>query len=781
MLRNFLKITWRNLVSNKGFSIINIVGLTLGFSFALLIGLWVQDEWSYNRFHNDLDQLYRVKTHLHWGSTSTSGNTPGLLAKTLKSEFPEIEQATIVKTKRDQLFYLEDQNFKSSGINVHSDFFQMFSFPMLKGDPDNPFKGPNSIVITKSLAQRIFGTVDVEGEVLKSIGDQLWEVSGVIQDPPTNSSIQFEWISPWETWLKTHDWAERWGNISFPTYVRTTKNVDLAALNEKIRFAGEAKDNAIEFFLQPIADIHLYNEFTDGLLTGGRIEYVRIFAALAIFIIIIACINFMNLATARSAKRAKEIGVRKVLGTSRRGLVFQFIGEAIILSMLAILLALILTHYALGLFNNLFQKEIVIDYSDPILWISIVSLTLTAGILAGSYPALFLSSFRPSVVLKGAVNKIGDGSIWIRKGLVVFQFMISILLIISTLVIQKQIHFIKNKNLGLDRKDMFYTVLDGGLYANMYTFKEELLASSAIKNVTTTTDNPLSIGGTSGDLDWEGKDPEGAYTTGVITVSEDFIATMGLELLEGRDFSKDHPADTANYIINESAAEMMGMQDPLGKKISFWNGEGQIIGVLKDYHMESLHVPIRPLVLVYTPVNTWIAWIKPNDGQTEEAIAHVKTITEKMNPGFPFEYTFADDEFERQYQNETLTGHLINIFAAIAILISALGLLGLASYSAERRRKEIGIRKVLGATATNIIELLFSEFFILVLIALLIAIPLSWGIMNQWLSDFAYSIDIEWWIFIVAAIAAIGIAFLTVITQALRAAWANPIHSIRTE
>lgn len=781
MIKNFFKVAVRNLLRYKGFSAINILGLTLGLIFTLVIGLWVLDELSFNRFHEKIDRLYQVKVNLYWSGSApnTSTGIPGPLELTLENEVPEVEAVTKF-TGREPLLSVGQTVGKEHGLYVSPGFLQMFSFPLIDGDVATALAEPNSIVISEKLANKYFGSTEVMGKTLELDREEVLQVTGVAKTLPTNSSIQFDWLRSFDLFEKKNDWATTWGNFSFQTYALLKPGADLAAVQKKIKTIGKVGEHQAEIFLQPFSDTYLFSRFVDGKVAGGRIEYVRLFSAIALFVLLLACINFMNLATARSAQRAREIGIRKVVGARRGSLIGQFLAEPVLLSLLATVLAISFVQLTLPSFNSWFGKSLQIDYGNPVIWGIGLTLAVLTGIMAGLYPALFLSGFRPLKVLKGDVFKMKDRSSYLRQGLVVFQFSISIVLIIGVTVISRQVHYVRNTNLGIDRKDVIFTFLDGKLSEQLETFRQELLASPGISAVTSISDNPLSIDGSSGDLNWSGKDPEKMTAVSPIMVGNDFVETMGLRLLEGRDF-RSYPADSANYLINESAARLMGMDDPVGQEIEFWMGKGKIVGLVQDFHLKSLHETITPLVICYAPENTWISAIKPTSGQTEAALAHLEEVTDNLNPGYPLDYRFADDEFEKQYRSETLTGKLANWFAVIAIVISCLGLLGLATYSTERRAKEIGIRKVLGAAISDIVSLLSRDFIRLVLLAILLATPVGWWAMRNWLDNFAYHINISWWMFLLAGVIVLLIAFLTVGFQSLKAAWMNPVDRLRSE
>lgn len=782
MWKNYVKIAWRNLTRYKGFTFINVIGLTLGLLFALLIALWVQDELRFDRFHANGDRLYRINSNLFWseGEPNTSSMTPGPLEDALEAQIPEITSVVKTSYSNESLFSVGEKVAKEDGFYASPDFLEMLSFPLLAGDVNKALTSPASIVISETMALKFFGTTDVVGKTIQMDKEENLMISGVVADVPAHSTIRFNWVRPFEVFAKSNTWADTWGNFSFYTYALLRPGADLVVVQEKIRQIGNLKNHKAEVFLQPLAESYLYSKYTNGKPDGGRIEYVRLFSAIAIFVLLLACINFMNLATARAAQRAREIGIRKVVGANRFSLMGQFMGEAILVTLLALVLAVGIAHLVLPGFNDLFNKELRIGYNDPMFWGVALLLTVLTGIMAGSYPALFLSGFRPVKVLKGDVFKLSDGTSMLRKGLVVFQFVLSIFLIIGVTIIQQQIHYIKNKNLGIDRRDMIYTMLEGELGENPEIFRQELLKSSAIQSATTTGGNPMNVQSTSGDLQWQGKDPNRSTSVSAFFVGNGFTETMGVKLKEGRTF-RSFPADSVSYLVNESAVKMMGLENPVGEEVEFWMGKGQIIGVLEDFHLQSLHQPITPLILCYYPANSWQAWIKPAPGQTEAALAHLEKVSKELNPGYPFEYHFADEVFEQLYRSETVVSTLANWFALIAIIISCLGLFGLATYATERRVKEIGIRKVLGASMGNIVSLLSREFVQLVLIAIVIAAPIGWWAMNRWLKAFTYRIEIQWWIFIAAGAVALGIALLTVSFQAIRAAISNPVESLRSE
>jgi ABC-type antimicrobial peptide transport system permease subunit len=604
-----------------------------------------------------------------------------------------------------------------------------------------------------------------------------------MRDIPATSSLKFDYVLPVAVFERDNKWLEKWENNGIRTYALLHPNANADRVNAKILNMIHQHDKNVTTtttFMFPHQKAYLYSKFTNGIPDGGRIEYVRLFTIVAVFILIIACINFMNLATARSAKRAKEVGIRKVVGAERQFLVGQFIGEAVLTALMSLLFAIILVQILLSSFNRLTDKQIAIDYGNPLFWLTLLGLALLTGIVSGSYPALFLSSLQPVKVLKGTL-RFKAGAVLFRQGLVVFQFSLSLLLIIGTLIAGRQVNYIRTKNLGLNRENVVYMSLEGDLPKRFDVFKQELLQSPGIQTVSASGSDPLAIGSSTTGVEWKGKDPADKTLFTQMPVSYDFTNTMKVKLLDGRDFSRNYVTDSTNYLINEEAARRMGMKSPVGKDLKFWGKSGKIIGLMKNFHLNSLRVAIEPLIIRLDTTNNYTMLIRTQAGQTEQALASMQRLAKKYNPAYPFAYEFADESFEKQYKSETLIGTLANYFAVLAIFIACLGLFGLAMFTAEQRTKEIGVRKVLGASVASIVALLSKDFLRLVLIAILIATPVAWYAMNQWLQDFVYRIDIEWWMFALAGALAVAIALLTVSFQSIKAALMDPVKSLRTE
>jgi putative ABC transport system permease protein len=785
MLRNYIKIAWRNIVKSKTFSFINVLGLALGMTCSLLILLWVQDERSMNRFHANGPRLYQVLENQQWTGSelSTTPATPGPIAAALTAEIPEVEKSVKITWEEEHLLARGTTGFKEKGRFASPDLFSIFSFPLRHGNPKTAITGPASIVISETVAMKLFGRTDVLGQTVRLDNTDDRQVTGVLRDIPKTSSLTFDFVLPIAPYEAKNKWLTEWGNNGIRTFVLLNPQADLNRVNAKIRdmiHRHDDKVTTITAFLFPFEDTYLYSKFTNGKPDGGRIEYVRLFTIVAIFILIIACINFMNLATARSAKRAKEVGIRKVVGAERSYLIGQFVGEAVLMAGMALVFAIVLVQLLLGGFNRLTDKHIAIEYGNPYYWLTLAGLALVTGIVSGSYPALFLSSLQPIRILKGSL-RFNAGAVLFRQGLVVFQFSLSLLLIIGTLIAGRQVEYIRTKNLGLDRENVIYMALEGELPKRFDSFRQELVQAPGILAVTASGADPLAISSSTTGLEWKGKDPNDKTLFMQLPVSYDFTRTMKIKLLEGREFDKSIVTDSTNYIVNEEAARRMGMKNPVGQDLTFWNKSGKIVGMVKDFHLNSLRVAIEPLIMRLDTTNTNTLLVRTRPGETEKALASLQQLTKKYNPAYPFDYVFADDSFEKQYNSETLIGKLANYFAVLAIFIACLGLFGLAMFTAEQRTKEIGVRKVLGASVVSIIALLSRDFIQLVFIAIVIATPIAWYAMRQWLNDFVYRINIDWWVFALAGILAVSIALLTVSFQSIKAALTDPVKSLRSE
>ena len=786
MLKNYLKIAWRNLLKNKTFSLINILGLALGMACSLLIMLWVQDEIKMDRFHKNDTRIFSVmENQFYSGVINTFAATPGILADHIVKDIPEIEMASQWLWEEAPVLAVGNNFDNEKGRYVQGDFLSIFSFDLSQGNPKTALKRPDGIVISQKLADKYFKGQDPMGKTIRVDNKDDVIVTGVLKEIPSYSSVKFNFLMSYDRWIKGNDWAKEWGNNGPRCIVLLDKNADINKVNAKIRgyLKTKNKDSNIDLFLVNYGQSYLYSKWDSGKQNGGRIEYVRLFTIVAIFILVIACINFMNLATARSVKRAKEVGLRKVVGAYKSSLVGQFMGESILITLLALAFALILVGVLLPSFNTLTEKQLSLNFFNPTLLLLLMVLTTITGVFAGSYPALFMSSLNPVVVLKGAL-KFKPSAAYFRQGLVVFQFGLSILLILSMIVVYRQIEFIQNKNLGFNRSNLLYiSDIEKGMPKSFASFKQVLEGEPGIKAVTVSQASPMDFGSSTMGVTWPGKDTTQRMLFNVNPVGFDFVKTMGIKLLDGRDFNPQFGTDTSNYLINEAAARKIGYKDPVGKELTMWRKKGRIIGLMKDFHIGSLHVAIEPLIInLQSKKENWgAALILTEAGKTKQAIASIEKVYKQYNPGFPFKYRFADEEFGNLYKAETVVSKLSNYFAFLAIFISCLGLFGLAAFTAEQRTKEIGVRKVLGASVTNLVGMLSMDFVKLVAIAALIAFPIASYFLQSWLEKYAYRIEMEWWYFLVAGIAALLIALFTVSFQAIKAALMNPVKSLRGE
>jgi putative ABC transport system permease protein len=787
MIKNYFKTAWRNLIGNKTFSLINIFGLALGMTCSLLIVLWLKDEIQTDRFHAKGERLYRVMENQNYsGNISTFASTPGLLAENIVKDIPEIKMASQALWEESPLFTVGDKFDKEKGRFVQKDFLSMFSFKLLKGDPRTVLSRPDAVVLSKKLADKYFKDQDPIGKIIRVDNKDNAVVTGILDEIPSSSSLKFDFLMNYDVWFKKNEWAHEWGNNGPRCYVLLAENTTAEKVNAKIKgyIKTKNKDSNVELFIQNYADSYLYSNWDAGKQDGGRIEYVRIFSIVAVIILLIACINFMNLATARSMKRAREIGVRKVVGAERKQLIWQFIGESLLVAFLSTFLSLIAVFFLLPGFNALTGKELSLSFTDGTFVLAILALTIITGIVAGSYPALFMSSLNPITVLKGAL-KLKPAATLFRKGLVVFQFALSIVLIIGMMVVYRQLDYINNKNLGFAREDLLYMPLEGALQDNLMVFKQELLQQPGIKYVSSAQASPLEVGSSTMGVTWPGKDTTKKLLFSNNPITFDYVKTMGIQLVNGRDFDPAYSLDTMNYLVNEAAAKKMGYKDPVGKELTMWGDKGTIIGVMKDFHHNSLKVPIEPLILRLFKKswkNYWgVVIIRTEPGKAKQAIASMEKTFKKFNPGFPFEYYFTDDEMAKNYKSEQTVSKLSRYFAFLAIFISCLGLFGLITFTAEQRVKEIGIRKILGATVPGIVQMLSKDFLKLVGISTLISFPVAWWMMKSWLQGFAYRVEMSWWMFLFAGLAALLIAMLTISLQAIKAATSNPVKSLRTE
>ncbi|HNP22263.1 MAG TPA: ABC transporter permease [Panacibacter sp.] len=788
MVKNFFKIAFRNLFRSKGFSFINIAGLAVGMASAILILLWIQNEMSYDQFHANKDRIYEA-----WNKAAFSGElhawntTPKVLARTLERDIPEVEQSVRVDWPGNKLFSIGEKRITAKGSIVDSNFLQVFSFPLLKGNPKMVLQEMHSVVLTETFAKKLFGNEDPMGKVLKIDNKENFTVTGVLSDLPNNTRFDFEYLLPWSYKRFLGDDDEYWGNNSTRTYVMLRPNASIASANSKIKLIKQKYDKdeeKWEMFLYPMSKWRLYSSFTDGVEDGGGlIEFVKLFGIIAAFILLIACINFMNLSTARSEKRAKEVGIRKVVGARKGSLISQFIGESILLAFIAGVLALGIVQLSLPAFNELTDKKLFIDYGNVNFWAAAIGFVVFTGIIAGSYPAFFLSSFQPVKVLKGTFKKT-NALVTPRKVLVVLQFTFAIILIICTIIVKQQINYAQSRETGYNKENLIYHFFTGDIEKNYDLIKSELLSSSIAASVTKTS-APLTESWSDGwGQEWEGKDPNDKTDFYRYDEDQDLGKTAGLTFIQGRDFDpRQYPTDSNAMIINESALKVFKFKDPLGKIVKDNGQDWHIVGVIKDFILTNPYQPTKPM-LIYGLNSGWFQTmlIKLNhNNATADNLKRAEDIFKKYNPEYPFEYKFIDEEYEQKFQSETRIAVLASLFAGLTIFISCLGLFGLATYMAENRIKEIGVRKVLGASVTGITALLSKDFLKLVFLSFLIATPIAWWAMNTWLANYPYHVSIQWWVFAITAFVSILIALISVAYQAVRAAVANPVKSLRTE
>lgn len=790
MLYNYIKIAFRSLLRHKGFSFINISGLAIGMACSILILLWVQDEMGYDRFHKDVETLYRVTASLPELNVNAAVSSAPI-AEAIQAQIPAVVQTVRLSSTRKELLQVGDRMFEEKGLLfADSTLLDMFSYQLVAGEISEAFKNPEGILITQSMARKYFGDENPIGKTIRKNHKEDFTVTGVLADLPSNTHLQFDFVQPMAFLARTErDLKERvWDNFNYYTYIRLDRKADtspagLTKIADQITAIYRANEPELKvvFHLQPMVDIHLRSNFMADLPGHGNIQYVYIFIVVAIFILVVACINFMNLATARSARRAKEVGLRKVAGAVRAQLIGQFLAESSLISFIALVLAVLIVLAALPGFNNLAGKTLSINLLSGKMALGLVAITFLTGLLSGSYPALFLSGFMPASVLKGNL-KSGAASGLFRNAMVVVQFSVSIILLVGTAVVYKQLTFIQSRSLGFDKENLVYVPMTGDLWSKYETLRSSLEQNTMTRNFTVVSDLPTNLTNATVSVEWDGKDKSTQPLFSNMAIDENFIDVFKMQLLNGRSFSKEFKADTSNYIVNEKALKTMGMdvETAVGKSLTFWGKKGVIIGVVKDFNFKPIQQPIEPLVL---RLNTWggTAVVRAGAGQTETTIKALEQICQTLNPAYPFSYNFIDQDIESLYKAEQRLGGLFNIFAVLAIFISCLGLYGLSAFLAERRTKELGVRKVLGASIGHLVYLLLATFTKPVLIAMVIAAPLGWYAMTSWLEGFAFHIEIDWSIFVFAFVMALGIAWLTVSYESIKAALTNPSKSLKDE
>jgi len=813
MIKNYFKVAFRNLWKNKSYSAINIFGLAIGLASCLLITLYVTDELSYDRHFKNADRIYRINSDIRFGGGDLHmTQTSDMMGELLKKDYPQIEQYTRIYNNEGPKLIRKGNEFITEArvANVDSTFFSVFQLPAVEGDTRTALNEPNTVVITESAAKKYFGSVDVmdkQIEVKDDSANTPYKITAVIKDIPKETHFNFEFLFS----MKNVNY--QWGQLTshnFHTYLLLKPGTDYKAFEKKfeqysekyvvpfaqrfVKISSMAElrkaGNKLEYTLIPVTDIHLYSDYMFEITPSGNSQFVYIFSAVALFILILACINFMNLSTARSAKRAKEVGIRKVLGTERKTLIGQFLVESTITAAISLMIAIAIAYFVLPVFNDVAAKSLSVkDLFGIHILPFLVLLPFVVGLLAGSYPALFLSGFRPIAVLKGNMHT-GFKKSNLRNGLVVFQFATSIMLIIGTIIVYNQLNYIQHKKLGFNKDQVL--IIDGAyaLGNNIQAFKNDVLAMQGISSGTLSSYLPVTNSSRSDNTYSKEAvmDTKSGIDMQTWRIDYDYIKTMGMEIVKGRNFSKEYGSDSAAILITETTARMLGYNDPIGKMMyspSGIPGDGalvpvQIIGVVKDFHFESLRKKLGPLCFLLSK-STGLASFKVSAASVKDLIPKIESRWKSLAPGMPFSYRFMNDSFNDMYRSEQRAGTIAIVFAILAIFIACLGLFGLATYMAEQRTKEIGIRKVLGASVSNVVAMLSKDFLLLVVIASIVAFPVAWWAMNKWLQDFEYRVNISVWVFMIAGIAALLIALITVSFQAIKAATANPVKSLRSE
>ncbi len=793
MIKNYLKIAWRNLSKNKIFSLINIGGLAVGMGVAILIALWVYDELSFDKYHQNYDRIAQVMQHQTWnGEIGTQEANPAQMAEEIRNlysnDFKYVLQAS---WNFNHTLTYGEKMFLKPGCYFEPEAPDMLSLKMLHGSRSG-LNEMNSILISESVAKTYFDNENPIGKVLRIDNDVDVKVTGVYEDLPFNTSFKdMTFILPWSLYLSQNEWIRKMENPWGSNYTRTFAMIDEQADMEKV--SAKIKDVKLNkvgdderrykpaMFLHPMRKWHLYSDFKNGINTGGRIDNVWLFATIGIFVLILACINFMNLSTARSEKRAKEVGIRKAVGSVRKQLVTQFFSESILIASLAFIFSVLLVFLILPYFNSVADKKISLPWMNPGFWILGLSFSIVTGMFAGFYPAMFLSSFQPVKVLKGTF-RVGRFASIPRKVLVVLQFTISTTLIIGTMVVYKQINYAQNRPIGYSKDGLVSIQVTEEIHKHFDAVRTELINAGAIIEMAESGSPTTAVWNSNGGFDWEGKDPEQGVDFPNNAVSAHYGKTIGWTLIEGRDFSEDFASDSSAFILNEAAVKFIGFKDPIGKVIHWDEKPYTVIGVVKDLLVQSPYQPVRAAMWHLTNEQANVLLLKINPKATaKDALSKMEEVFKRVNPAFPFDATFVDEEYARKFGNEKRIGELATFFAVLAVFISCLGLFGLASFVAEQRTKEIGIRKVLGASVTNLWRMLSQDFVVLVIISSLLAVPLAYYFISNWLKQFEYRTEVSWWIFMISVFGAILITLLTVSYQAIKASLMNPVKSLRTE
>ena len=797
MFRNYLKIAWRNFKRDRQFTFLNLFGLFTGLACTLLIWLWVHDEQAVDKFNQNDSRLYQVL--LNWDdgkSISTFDATPGLLATSLRAEYPEMQySASVIPSSwfdKPGIISFGDKHINAAAQFAGRDYFSIFSIPIIRGN-ERSMGDMHSVFLSRGLSEKLFGSTDVLGKAIT--WDQKdfsgpYTIAGVFENPPTNSTVSFDILFNYDLFLLANPKLQKWSNNDPVSFVVLKNDVDPVRFNSKIADYLKTKDQNAKatILLQRFSDRYLYNNYENGVPSGGRIEYLRLFSMIAIFILVIACINFMNLATARASRRMKEVGIKKILGASRFTLIAQYICESLVMSFAALIVAVLAVLVLLPSFNSIVGKQIVFhpDWDTIVAGLSVATI---AGLLAGSYPALYLTRFNSASILRGRWVA-GISQQWVRKSLVVFQFTISAIFIVAVLVVYQQMQYVQTKNLGYHRDHIVYFEKGGmttqdapaNYESGMAGFIAEIQKIPGVKSAANFRHNIISREGGTTDLSWEGKDPTSKINFTDIAAGYGFVETLGIEMKAGRSFSASYPAEKSKIVFNEAAIRVMGLKDPVGKTVHLWGEDRQIIGVMKDFNFESLHENLKPCFLdLLVNERASKIMVRIEAGKEKESIKKLSDLYRQFNPGFSFDYRFLDEDFQALYAAENRVSQLSKYFALMAIIISSLGLFGLASFTAQRRKKEMGIRKVIGAKAHQIAILLGRDYLKPVIIAMVVAFPIAWLLMNQWLSGFAYHVKLEPLWFLLATATLMGISLFTVSFQSIKTAMVDPAETLRSE
>jgi ABC-type antimicrobial peptide transport system permease subunit len=785
MFQSYFKIAWRNIRRNKGFSLINILGLSIGMASTIFILLWVQDEMSWDRFHSNFRNIHHVLVNRNFnGETNTDNSTPFPLAAGLKQAFPQIKKSFVANYGQEQVLKYNETILKRRGFQVMGDYFDVLKWTFIKGNKETALDNPENIVLTESMANALFGKEDPMGKTIKIDNNELRKVSGIVKDPPANSSVQFEFIisyNPNSDFVKNA--SDDWVNSFTQTFVELEPGTDLKSLGKQISlFANNKSKNEtdFEYLLHPMAKWRLYSDFRDGKNTGGMISYVKLFTAIAIIILLIACVNFMNLSTAKSEKRSKEVGIRKTLGSARSQLILQFYSESFLFAMMSLVVAVLSVYFLLPFFNKLIGKELVLNPADfRFMALSFIMILVTTAV-AGSYPALYLSSFNPVKVLKGTFLT-GRNAALPRKVLVVFQFGVSVLLISSTVLVYQQIQHVKNRDLGYETDNLLSIPTSEEAKRNAEVIKNELVQTGMVASVTRTMTPLTEIWNFTPAPDWNGKPAVAEMIMTATSTDQGYSETMKTRILAGRDFTPA-PVDSNAMLLNKAAVDMMQLKDPIGMEMRHFNRNYTVVGVTENVVMGSPYTPVMPMMTFYSPERTNFLVVRMKEGvKPQELLPKIEKIFKQYSPETPFQYSFVDQDFNSKFITEDLISRLSKIFAGLAIFICCIGLSGLASFTIERRFKEIGIRKVLGASVQQLIFLISKEFLMLVGIAALISIPVTWYLLSNWLANYEYRISISIWLFVGSCLSVLLITLLIVLLNSIRAAMSNPSKSLRTE